>query len=152
MRYPEPAPLGTGSVYFPRTFVHTSNIPFGVEHSAPNKGAECSPIWCRPPLYKEATLHTRLNSFTFHSASVEAQDLRGASFPNWRGPSCLKSDRAAAHIVQHTPRAACPTGPPLCAYVLRHAFGLLRFFVMYISSPEDLAQYPDATAEREAHT
>jgi hypothetical protein len=88
-------------------------------------------------------LYTRLRT----SASVEAEDLRGASFPNWRGPSCLKLDRAAAA----RPGRACSIqpgqlahGPPRCAHFLCHAFGPLRFIVMYISWPEDLDTYPEA--------
>jgi hypothetical protein len=53
-------------------------------------------------------LYTRLRT----SASVEAQDLRGASFPNWRGPSCLKLDRAAAA----RPGRACSIHPGQLAH------------------------------------
>jgi hypothetical protein len=60
----------------------------------------------------------------------ELRGLTGIWFTNWRGPSCLKLDRAAARRrTRHAAYIQCSLhyGAPRCPHFLRHAFGILMF-------------------------
>jgi hypothetical protein len=64
-------------------------------------------------------------------ADLELHGLTGNSFMNWRDPSCLKLDRAAAARLDaraaHN-QGSLDYGPPRCAHFLCDAFRPLCFY------------------------
>jgi hypothetical protein len=57
-------------------------------------------------------------------ADLEPRWLTGISFMNWRDPSCLKLDRAAAARLDARAaysQGSLPTGPALCTFLVRCA-------------------------------
>ena len=91
-----------------------------------------------PPIYALGVLHTVLRDVKLPVgpwgsnrmlSDLNSRGLTGIWFTNWRGHSCLRSDRAAAARHARAAYIQCSLhyGAPRCPHFLRHAFGILMF-------------------------